>query len=520
MRLDQVTADRRRAHPLLVFGAIASGLLPVAFAVLVHAASYPVALTRVAAVTLVAGLYSAAIYAVARRLGGSAPVGAKAALIWSLAIFVYPNWFSMVPALRHWPEPPIAVAYLAIAASLCAVTLARRRTGGDLPGAISMGVVVVLALMIVVTGPQYRRIPFRLPLTPLPDGVHADATSARPNIYHLVLDGMGRPDVLARRYGVDLTPAVSSLTAAGFVVERGASANYAQTYLSIPSMLNADYLHVPADRIDETSRVPLHEAMEHNVVFSALRRAGYDVTFLASDYSATEDNVQATACRCDPILFGEFEANIAYSTPFRAMWPGDFDYVPHRNRVEGTLDAFAASGGGHGSRPRYTFAHVLSPHPPFIFKADGTFAPPARAFTIFDASLFPGDAAEYRNGYANQATYVMRRAAAIASALAAADPTAIVIVSGDHGPRLDFSAMDARRTDANEVLPIFLAVRWGTSTADAPHVESLVNLYRAVLNRALGMSLAPLTPRSYISSFSRPYRLLQARPCIERACTP
>lgn len=513
-----MTAPRR--HRLLAAGAIAAGLLPVAFAVLLHAGLYPVPLPRVAAATLVAGIYSAGIYMAARRLGGSAPVGARATLVWSLAIFVYPSWYALVPGVRRLPEPVIAVAYLAFAAAICASILRRRRTSENASMALGVGVIVMMGVMVfLVIVPRYRRPSFQLPLTPLANADHT-TNSSRPNIYHLVLDGLGRPDVLATRYGLDLTDVVSALSAAGFVVERGASANYAQTYLSIPSMLNADYLHVPADRIDDTSRVPLHEAMEHNTVFSALRAAGYDITFLASDYSATEDNAQATMCRCHPVILGEFEANIVYGTPFRSILPGDVDYLPHRNRIEGTLDAFAASAGDRGSRPRYTFAHVLSPHPPFIFKADGTFAPPARAFTIFDADLFPGDAAEYRAGYRNQATYLLHRAATIAAALAASDPSAIVIISGDHGPRLEFSAVDARRTDPDEVLPIFLAIRWGTGTADAPHVGSLVNLYRAVLNRALGTSLAALPPRSYISSFTRPYRLLQAKPCIEQACTP
>jgi hypothetical protein len=479
----------------------------VVSAVAAHAASYPVSGARALAVGVVAAAYGTAVYAAARRLSRSVPVGAAVSIAWSLAVFAYPVLFARVLWMRGWPEPATAAAYLAVIAAICAVLLIRRRFGNEVPAALSLAVAVMLAGMVAQIVPAYVRHPFELPLTPLP--APAAARADRPNIYHLVLDGLGRPDVLQARYHVDLSEPLRSLAASGFVLEQNAVTNYAQTYLSIPSMLNADYLHIPSSGATENSRRPLHDAVQHNAVFAALRRAGYEITFLASDYSATEDNAQATTCQCPPTMFGEFEANVIYRTPFRSLLPGGFDYVPHRNRVEHTLDAFGTAARSGASRPRYVFAHVLSPHPPFIFAADGTFAPPMRAFTVFDGSMYPGTAAEYRAGYAAQAQYLVRRAAAAAASIIREDPGAVIIINGDHGPRLGFSATDARLTDADEVVPIFLAIRWPAGSPAAPPVDSLVNLYRAVLDRALGASLPPLPSRSYISSFTTPYELLE-----------
>jgi hypothetical protein len=159
--------------------------------------------------------------------------------------------------------------------------------------------------------------------------------------------------------------------------------------------------------------------------------------------------------------------------------------------------------------PRYTFAHIISPHPPFIFKADGTFAPPRRVFTMSDGSMYPGTASEYREGYRQQATYILRRAAAAAATVVASDPTAVIIISGDHGPRFGFSVLDAELTDATEVLPVFLAIRWAARGSGAPHVDSLVNVYRAVLNQYLGAHLAMRAKRSFVSPLFRPYNLLE-----------
>ena len=462
----------------------------------------------------VATVWSWAVYLLARRLAGSVTLGAATAMIWSLLTYVYPLLYALARPASLKSEEPFALVYLAVAAAICAAVLSRRKVAGGVPLVLSTTVAVVLVSAIAVqTVPQYLlAAPFRVLEAAAALPARMDATNAAgrpPNIYHLVLDGLGRSDVLKARYDVDLSEVAAALAAAGFVIEDRAYANYGQTYLSIASMLNAAYIDVPAGGEGAHSRRPLHEAIQHNTVFSTLRRAGYDVVFLASDYSATADAADATACACPATLFGEFESSVVYRTPFRALWPGDADYLPHLNRIERTLNGFAAAGASARGRPQYTFAHILSPHPPFILASDGTFVPPRRAFTFFDGTMFPGQPAEYRAGYARQVHYLMRRFVTIASALRARDPDGVIIVSGDHGPRLRFSASDAKLTDAQEVFPIFLAIRWGQHDGGAPRVESPVNLYREILHRYLGVSIAALPDRAYVSSFATPYELFE-----------
>ena len=68
------------------------------------------------------------------------------------------------------------------------------------------------------------------------------------DIYYIVLDGFGRPDILQSHYGLDVTNFVAFLTARGFTVPPLAQSNYSQTFLSLASTLNLTYL----DRLAET----------------------------------------------------------------------------------------------------------------------------------------------------------------------------------------------------------------------------------------------------------------------------
>jgi hypothetical protein len=63
-----------------------------------------------------------------------------------------------------------------------------------------------------------------------------------PDIYYIILDGMGREDVLITYYQLDLTDFLSNLEQHGFYIADKSFSNYAWTELSLPSSLNFIYL--------------------------------------------------------------------------------------------------------------------------------------------------------------------------------------------------------------------------------------------------------------------------------------
>ena len=77
-----------------------------------------------------------------------------------------------------------------------------------------------------------------------------------------------------------------------------------------------------------------------------------------------------------------------------------------------------------GSNGMCTFAHVLLPHTPFIFKEDGSI----------------NDTAQYyqrENGpYLSQLKYTAKKISEIVHEIVANDPNAVILIQSDHGSRI------------------------------------------------------------------------------------
>jgi len=345
-----------------------------------------------------------------------------------------------------------------------------------------------------------------------PDPAATLSAVTSPDVYHIILDAFGRSDTLRAQYGLDLTDFSHSLNAQGFQVYEDAVANYPQTFLSIASMLNVRYLDDPAESPQATSRVPMYEMIQHSPVLELFKRSGYQFVFIGSIYSATQSHRLADECVCDAPIIGEFESSIIGITPFRDIGLGGLDYRPHRNKILHSLAALESLGPSKS--PRVVLAHLLAPHPPFVFDESGRPVHPDRAFSVLDGSMFEGSREEYVNGYDGQARYLTSRLQSIVAHLEALSRAegreAFIVIHGDHGPRSRFSATDAGSTDPTEVLPIFLAIHWpSTASRSGSPVHSLVNVYREFIRRFVDPGFEQLRDRAFISSFAEPYRFLE-----------
>src|SRR5262245_40588907 len=121
-----------------------------------------------------------------------------------------------------------------------------------------------------------------------------------------------------------------------------------------------------------------------------------------------------------------------------------------RDRIRGDFDAFATAPSWVGAGPQFTFVHVPSPHPPWVFNADGSprtvdFREEWLAETPASTGLTD---AELRAGYAAQVEDVDRRLLEalpkLDAAIAARGRPAITIVFSDHGSWIGADGGDIR----------------------------------------------------------------------------
>jgi hypothetical protein len=342
------------------------------------------------------------------------------------------------------------------------------------------------------------------------EDVHLAKTEMLPNIVHIVLDAYGRADILQTRYGLDNESFLRELEARDFHVFRAARADYNLTLLCLAAALNMEYVSGIRAAGDDTA--PLEELVRNSRVRALLRERGYRMVAFESGWPFTDfrdaDEFRATAAGWSP-----YHAGLLAMTPvpvaLKAIGSNALDYFAlQRQRVD---NVFA-----HVPRvidldsPVFVFAHVLSPHPPFVFHGDGTPVQSDRAFSARDGNDFyddGGTAEEYRARYPEQVRYVNRSVLDMIDRLKEhmTRPT-IVILHGDHGPAMGLNWNDLPSSDLRERMAIFAAVSFpdgdyhGLADTITP-----VNLYRHIFSRYFGADLPPLPERSRVTNWQHLY---------------
>jgi Sulfatase len=452
---------------------------------------------------------------IALRRRGNAPANASNALGLPLFLIgIYPFAVAGSKALGVVNELPIAWCYLSVAAFAGWRAAARLKPepGRTLHHTLQAVAAVLAVFSIVVlvdigtstlspavaAAVAAHSTPLAMPASP----------RHRPDVYHLVLDGMGRQDVLAERYGLSLDSTVAGFRRLGFRVADDGYANYVQTHLSLASMLNVTYVEDlgPIDKASNDRR-PLRALIDQARVPGVLKRLGYRVVQIGTGSHAEGIWQEADERDSPQLWWSEPEMGAVSLTPMKALlWLG----IGQRHFLRRSLHVFEAfEQARHGQAPRYVYAHVMMPHPPFYADADGQYVPQVRPTSGGDASFYSGTAEEYQSGYRAQAAFALRRALDAATRIVDASTLgrrdAIIIITGDHGPRL---GMDARQPTAESgrfTLPVFLAIRWPAGMSPSTSPRSLVNLYRSVFREAFEMNLPPLPDAGYVSAFTTPY---------------
>ena len=305
-----------------------------------------------------------------------------------------------------------------------------------------------------------------------------------PDIFVVLLDGYGRADVLRDFYGFDNGPFLGLLEERGFVVAKQATSNYAWTTYSVASLLNMEYL-------TQAGQSPgLKTMVEENVVAGALRRLGYTIHWYPSGYYFTDRCSLADSYLGARPILSPFETTFLMTTLARPFLDARMFVSPKR------LEAFGASivEVANGTGPKFIFAHLLSPHPPYLFDGDGkpVSRSVARQSVFWDQRLPDG-----RFAYTEQIRYLNRMMLKLSDQLLRQSRRkSIVVLLGDHGPYLSTERSAEKKLSAKWVstrYPILLAVRFPQEHPSFLRQDiSPVNLFRMVFDVYFGTRLGQL----------------------------
>jgi hypothetical protein len=250
-----------------------------------------------------------------------------------------------------------------------------------------------------------------------------------PNVYLILLDGYPRHDSLMEYFGFDNSPFLDALEERGFEVSERSGSDYRSTILVVPSMLHAR----PVEELlgglwhgTDAQHRRLWRLLNQAPVTEAFDDAGFETYAIVSP-AAGLDWRTADVVQESPWLTS-FERNLVKRGALQGIIPLD---AMHRATI---LDAFTFLEESAGVTQRFVFAHIMSPHDPYVFAADGGPADPCGNECLNHTG--PPNAM-LADRFISQLRFINGRVIQAVDRIIEADPDGTVIVFSDHGLRRD-----------------------------------------------------------------------------------
>jgi hypothetical protein len=348
-----------------------------------------------------------------------------------------------------------------------------------------------------------------------------------PNVYYIILDMHGRADVLDAIYGYDEMEFVNSLKENGFYIASESTSNYSSTLQSISSSLNMEYVNYLEDiyGADEGNREPLSLLLEQNKVMKVFKERGYKIGAFQTDDFSTEfrdadlyikPSKDQVIQYQSPSTLNSFEGIFLQTTMVRMLY--DLSIVEPRMRVKTIETAYQLhrltilNAVDHlpdfaGEKdPYFVFLHIVSPHPPYVFGANGEELFHSQPFSLSGPDRKSGGAT-YIKLYIDQLQYTDKIVLqAVKKIFANSKTPPIIIIQGDHGPVSYNGEDEVGIGNMKEQHAILNAYYFPDQKYDFLYPSiSPVNSFRVVFNTFFGDTYDFLPDRNYFLPHARPY---------------
>ena len=300
--------------------------------------------------------------------------------------------------------------------------------------------VIVSYLSFSIAKKEYQKGPSLLTLSPQSPGKTQEEQKITPDIYYIILDGYARQDILKEIYDYDNSWFIESLRKMGFYVADYARSNYLHTYLSLPSILNMRYLDDLPQKYGKNppSGSAARQFTSNNETTKKLKDHGYTIINFASIWEGTNESYLADITYKGEEYFKILGKNIALDetnitflqttllSPFiKKVW-GD----ALRSRILYTLQKLPTIP--FRKEKKFVVAHIVAPHPPYVFTAEGNPVPGAE-FEFADEGI------DKRKKYLDQLIFISKQILPVVqNIIQNSSSPPIIILQADHGPGSTF----------------------------------------------------------------------------------
>ncbi len=331
-----------------------------------------------------------------------------------------------------------------------------------------------------------------------------------PDVYYIILDAYAGTETLENVFNFDNSKFYDFLTEKGFYVAKKSHSNYPQTYQSLSSSLNMEYVnYLDSENLQKRQDVA-QKIIENNNVMKNFKSKGYTVININSGWGPTREMPIADMNLCTKyrgIVDSEFFSMIINKSMLNPVYVKIFE----EDRRKLLLCHFSTltEVSKITDEPLFVFAHITIPHHPYIFGPNGE--------KITPKSLQLGDKVKDKEGYINQLQYTNKLVQeTIEKILVENINPPIIIIQGDHGSDLSeipwvFHNEDALR-ERFSILNAFLIpdkekdIFYETITP--------VNSFRILFNHIFNDEYELLTERQYAAVDQRPWKFVDVTKII------
>jgi hypothetical protein len=336
----------------------------------------------------------------------------------------------------------------------------------------------------------------------------ANPPGPRRDIYYIILDRYANAETLRDVYDFDNTAFLDRLGELGFFVAANSAANYQRTAHSVASSLNLDYLQnlVPTSGQSGFSWLPIYQMLEKHLAGRFLKQQGYKFIQFGSWWNPTRTSRSADEnvnWHTMPQLHRSYLQQTLVGSLTESLGIAAFDERANQcDRIRRQFSRLAELP--QDPAPTFVFAHILVPHPPFVFDANG------KCLSLEEAT-----ARSRTKNYTDQVIFINGMILDLVARIRAASKTEpVIVIQADEGPWPEAYAGDERffgqdissvnwakvpRAELREKMRILNAL-YLPGQDPAPRYPNMtpVNTFRIIFNRYFGTTLPLLPDKNYV----------------------
>lgn len=250
------------------------------------------------------------------------------------------------------------------------------------------------------------------------------ADDAAKNVYYFVLDEYSRGDILQTYFDFDNSPFFDALSERKFNISHSSISPGPQTLYSVPNLLFLQHFTEGMDardirRVVQVYDYPLFELFSTNDYYV------YSTTTMPRQ---NQSYIDASIGFNDLEEFRDISKQVFDKTMMK--W---FASDTRQERYDNFTKLFAnltTHLSGAQAEKRFAFIHLITPHDPYVFDADG--------------SYIPREEQDDYASYIRQLQYVNTWITGVVDELIERDPDCVIIIQSDHGHKMVTAGLETQ----------------------------------------------------------------------------